>query len=339
MKKIHRTLWSLALWIPVLSACACSTESAIQRILGGSSEAPVFLACKAVSATEITFQFSQPVHVSALFFDPPLEVASVNEGAVVEVSLKNPPDGGERVTADILVEDQEGNTLNVLVPFRTRNDNLPALCITEIRADYSKPKVEFVEFRTLEAGNLGALRIFTALGSLDVPLFEFPPVNVQAGEYIVLHLRNLYEGIDETGDDLAANPYTKENEALTDARDFWVPGTQKHLRKTDAVFLMDQDDAIVDALIFSENPDAWWKDEKLIRAAELLGRQKAWISPGESVPSPADAASSHNVTATRTLCRDEAVPDTNSPADWYITASSCASPGKANNTRRYTPKE
>jgi hypothetical protein len=342
-KRLHFTIWAGGVWVLLFSACACSTEAVIQKVLEGSTETPVFIACKAVSARKIAFQFSLPVKVSALYFEPPLEVESIGEGETVEVSLHTPLEGGSRVTADILVEDGKGNTLNVLIPFRTKNDRTPPLVITEIRTEYAKPRVEFVEIKTLGAGNLGALRVFVAGAGMDTPLFEFPPVNVQPDEYIVVHLRDLYEGLDETGENLEGTPYTRDNEAHPDARDFWVSGSKKNLRKTDAVIVMDQDDRILDGVLLSETADPWWKDERLVPAAELLGAQGAWIPAGAETsnpaPGPADAVFSAYTTATRSICRDETVPDTNSAADWYITASSNATPGKVNSVRRYVPRE
>jgi hypothetical protein len=218
---------------------------------------------------------------------------------------------------------------------------MPALLITEIRTEYSKPKVEFVEFKALTAGNLGAMRLFIAGTGMDSPFFEFPPVNVRAGEYVVLHLRSLSpECVDETGDNLALVPYTRDNEAQADARDFWYPDAKKHTgKKGDAIFLMDQDDRILDGVIFSDTADAWWKDEKLARAAELLAAGSAWTAGSGDIPGPADAVLSRDATATRTISRNEAVPDSNTAADWFITATSNATPGKPNSTNRYIPKE
>jgi hypothetical protein len=322
------------------SACGCSTEAAIQQVLGISAEAPVFIGCKALTGREVAFQFSLPVTVSSLRFDPSLEVESVTNGDTVTVVFDTPLEGGGRITADILVEDGNGNTLNVLVPFRTRNENMPSICITEIRTEYSKPKVEFVEFKVLEAGNLGALRLFIAGMGMDTPVFEFPPADVKAGEYVVVHLRTLEaESADETGEDLAASPYSKDNEALPDARDFWVPGAVKRLKKTDVVLFVDQDEGILDALLLSEAPDTWWKTESLARAAEMAGKQGAWVSEeGSPVPGPADAVESKNTTSTRTVCRDEAAADSNSAADWYIAATSSSTAGKPNSTKKYVPK-
>lgn len=338
-QKLRWMMWFGGLAALLFSACACSPETAVHQVLGGSAEAPVFISCKAVSAEEISFWFSVPVTVKSLKFDPPLETARISEGKQVRVTLISPLEGGKKVTADMLVEDEQGNTLAVLVPFRTKNDRAPGLLITEVRTEYAKPKVEFVELRTLNAGNLGAIRLFIAGAGMDAPVFEFPPAEVSAGEYIVIHLRNLYEAADETGENLEAVLYTKDNEALAGARDFWVPGAKKLLRKTDAVILMDQDDRVLDGLLLSENPEAWWNDEKLVMAAELLAAQGAWGPAGAKAPGPADAVSSANTTATRSICRDETGPDTNSAADWYITAPSNATPGKVNSVKRYVPRE
>jgi hypothetical protein len=333
-------------WGVVLSACTSSTETAIQHVLGTSSEAPVFIACKAVSTTEITFQFSQSVRVSSLYLDPPAASGSVSEGSLVSVTLTGATEtgraliGGERIVADMVVADEHGNTLNVVVPFRTRNDHVPPLLITELRTEYSKPKVEYVELKTQGPGNLGALRLFIASNGLETPVFEFTPAMVKTGEYIVVHLRTLDQenSVDETGDDLGASPYSKDYESFTDVRDFWTPDAKKRVQKKgDAIILMDQDDRVIDAVLISEAADTWWNTENLTQAAELLGKQGAWL-PG-TVPGPGDAASSKNTTATRTICRDETVPDSNGAADWYITVSSGNTPGKANNVKRFEPKE
>ncbi|MDR2070491.1 MAG: hypothetical protein LBP81_03610 [Treponema sp.] len=340
--RLRFLLWGIALPSLINSACSCSTESALQQILSVSAESPVFIGCKAVSSREIAFQFSLPVTVSSLIFDPPQEIDEIRDGDAVMVTLQDPLPGGERIMADILVEDQRGNTLNVLVPFRTRNENFPSFIITEVRTEYSKPRVEFVELKMLTAGNLGALRMFIAASGLDTPLFEFPPAAVKAGEYVVVHLRTLDPAVvNETGNDTGATPYTKENEAQPDARDFWIPESKKLLsKKAGAVFFTDQDGRIIDAIIFSESAaGSVWQDEKMAQAAQLLGEAGAWAAADGGAPSPADAVLSRNTTVTRSICRDEAAADRNNAADWYIAATSCASPGKPNNTKRYVPAE
>jgi hypothetical protein len=328
-----------SLAIILFSACACSAETAVQQLLGLSAEAPEFLECRAISPTEISFRFSLPVTVSSLHFEPELEVDSVDQGELVTVTLREPLSGGERFIADILVTDEGGNTLNVLAPFRSRNDEMPRLVINEIRTEYSKPKVEFVELKTLTAGNLGGIRLFLAETGTEEPFYEFPPVRAAAGEYIVVHLRSLDpNSVNETGDDLGATPYTKENEAWPDSRDFWIPDAKKHLtKKAGMAYLLDQDNEVLDAILWSEGADPWWPDEKLAGAAEFLLSKDAWINSRGDISGPDDAVSSAYTTATRSISRDEDAPDTNGPADWYITAASSATPGKKNSTKKYKP--
>jgi hypothetical protein len=342
MSKI-KMLISWGIVLPLLfGACSCSTEQAIQKVLGASAETPVFLGVKALSPQEIQFEFSKSVTVRSLNFDPPLDVLSISDERAGQkssalVSLAEAMQGGVQIVADLLVEDELGNTLGVLIPFRSRNDRIPRVQITELRTEYANPKVEFVEIKTLGAGNLGALRLFIAGTSMTEPVFEFPPAEVAAGEYLVVHLRTLDPAsVNETGGNLALSPGT---EALPEAREFWVPEAVKRLRKTDAVLLLDQDDQVLDGALLSENPDNVWAKADLDRAAKLLAAQGAWrdVAGGRSL-SPREAIPTKGTTATRTICRDETAADTDTAADWYIAATSQASPGKPNSDKRYEPK-
>jgi hypothetical protein len=330
--------------LPGLSFSACAgaaaAEAVIEQILGTSTEAPVFITCRAPSPTEIEFEFSRSVEVMSLYFDPPQEVDSISGGELVKVNFSEALKGGAKFTADLLVEDEEKNTLNVLIPFRARNNRLPPLAINEIRTETSKAKVEFVELKTLEAGNLGALRLFITGHDPHKPVFEFPPVEAAKDEYIVIHLRTPEaESLDEDGDDLALSGGT---DASPTARDFWVPGSSKLIHKTDIIYLLDQDDQVVDGILMSETPDVWWAKSEFAEAAEMLASQGAWLPSGEGevsgspqTPGPADAVASKSGTNTRTICRDESIEDSNTRKDWYITATSSATPGKPNNSKRY----
>jgi hypothetical protein len=305
------------------------------QILGGSSEALMFLSCKAVSETQIDFRFSKPVAVVSLHFSPAVQVRDIEEGSTVKVNFTGGPGPGEKLTADIIAEDEKGNTINVLIPLRTKNSRVPRLLINELRTEYSKPKCEFIEFKTLEAGNMGALRVLIA-GNYKAPLvYEFPSIEVARGEYIVLHLRTTEEDVnrDELGNNLEASGGA--DSSLT-ARDLWIPGSTKLLHKTDAVYIMDQDDQIIDAIMLSESKDLRWSKDYFAEAADLLSGSGAWKSSEGQICSPADAFQSTGTTLTRTICRDETLTENSrSAADWYITASSSATPGKPNNPKRY----
>jgi len=319
------------------TVCSCATETGSDiagKIIGNKSEPPVFLSCQAVSETEIAFRFSQPVKVVSLRFSPEIKTDEVESGSTVRVIFSNGPGSGEKLTADLLAEDSKGNTINVLVPLLTRNNRIPPLRINELRTEYSKPKCEFIEFKALKAGNLGALRLFIA-GNYKAPMvYEFPPVEVAGGEYITLHLRTTEESnCDELGKNLDESGGADSSPT---ARDLWIPGSVKLLHKTDVVYLLNQDDHVIDAVMLSESADPWWGKDYFAEAAEFLFRANAWKSPTEKICGPADAVSSGGTTLTRTICRDETLSaNSGTAADWYITANSSATPGKPNNPKRY----
>jgi len=317
------------------TGCSCATDGleAAGRILGKSSEAPVFISCKAVSEKEIDFEFSLPVKVTSMHFSPEIQPDAIENGSTVRVSFNGGLKPGERVTVDLLAEDDNGNTLNVLVPFRSRNDRMPSLLITEIRTEYAKPKCEFIELKTLGAGNIGALRVFVA-GNYKAPLiYEFPPIEVAKGEYITLHLRTTEESDrDELGSSLDESGGADSSPT---ARDIWIPGNSELLHKTDAVYLLDQDDGVVDAVMFSESADPLWKKVYFAEAAEFLYNAAAWKSPDNEICDPSNAVRSARTTTSRTICRDETLlKNSGTAADWYITVTSGATPGKPNNTKR-----
>jgi hypothetical protein len=192
-----------------------------------------------------------------------------------------------------------------------------------------------VELKALEAGNLGALRLFIPGNTKAPVVFEFPPAEVGAEQYIVVHLRTVEDGVvNEANGDPSLSGGADTTKI---SWDFWVPDSEKLLHKTDVVYLMDQDDTIVDAVMMSENPDPWWAKDHFVQAADLLYRQGAWASAEGEIPGPADAVITFNIKTamTRSISRDETVPDSNSAADWYITATSGATPGAVNSTKRF----
>ena len=333
MKKIYFALLGACI---VLGSCSTgeAASSAIAQMFGGSSQALLFLDCKAVSEDEIVFNFSQPVTVRSVSFDPVLEIASVEDGKTVRVKLKKSPvPAGVQFTADLLAEDADKNSINVLVPFRSRNNRMPSLVISELRTENTKPRSEFIELKMKTAGNLGAVRVFIASNNKEPVIYEFKPVEVKKDEYVVLHLRTVEEACkDEYGSNLDESGGANSSST---ARDFWVQGNAKLLRKTDVVYLLDQDDKALDAVIISENPDLWWNKDYFAEAADFLYQQGAWKSVDGKICRPADAVLSGGTTNTRTICRDETAGNSKTAANWYITVTGGATPGSLNNASRY----
>jgi len=326
----------------VFASCddEAAVAAAISNILGISAEAPLYLGYTVVSGKQIDFGFSADVSVKYARMEPEVPLEGVKNGSCVSVFLEREYPCGGKVTADILVEDKEGNTLNVLVPFRAFNGRIPEFVINEIRLNYLKPRSEFIELKMLSAGNLGAVRLFIVSVDFEESVYEFPPVEVEAGEYVILHLRTLdpEHEVDELDGRLDLASTTETADAPADARDLWVSVSTKMIHKTDVVYFTGQTGDIIDGIVLCEDSQSWDKNENFQKGADLLAEQGHWFpKDGDAAESPSadDAVSSKGTTATRTLCRDETVADSNTSNDWYVCATSNATPGKKNSTKRY----
>jgi hypothetical protein len=294
--------------------------------------APVFLRYKTLPENEIVFEFSQQVSFVSLKFNPEQGFKVIGEGNEVKIKLTENTEPGLAVEADLLVKDSNENTVSAHINFRARNGRVPELQINELRTQYSKPSAEFIEFKMLSDGNLGALRVFVAGNYKNPLLYEFAPVEVKKGEFVVLHLR--------TTEDLCKDEYgdNKEESGGKDssptARDLWIPGSSKLLHKTDAVYVLDQDDNVLDAVMIAETPSPSWNKDYFTKAAELLFSKGAWKSPTGTVCSPADAVSSSEIKTamTKSISRREyeTPENTHTEADWYVTKAGNATPGLPN---------
>ncbi|MDR2542733.1 MAG: hypothetical protein LBC80_04705 [Treponema sp.] len=337
MKKNYLLLLAAGIIQTMFILGSCSTgENGIFTMLGGRTHALLFLGSRAVSEEKIEFEFSQPVTITKISFEPHLSISSIEDGSTVRVTLEEAIKPGIMVNADILAEDENRNTINVLVSFRSRNDRMPELVINEIRTENSNPRAEFIEFKMRTDGNLGAMRVFI-LGNTNASretIYEFRPVEVKKDDYVVLHLR--------TVEDSARDEYNGRKDesggrdASPEAWDFWIPGNSKRIhREASVIYVLDQDDKVITGVMISNESSAWWGKDYFAEAAIMLHNQGAWKSRDGGLPGPADAIRSLGTTNTRTLNRDERVPNTNTNADWYVTVTSGVTAGRPNNPGRH----
>jgi hypothetical protein len=89
---------------------------------------------------------------------------------------------------------------------------------------------------------------------------------------------------------------------------------------------------VLDAVILYNAKDksapAYW-DKNLFGARVFLAEQEAWRCDGDDF-APEDAVPTIIWSKSRTVCRNEAAPDTDSAGDWYVTPTGKASPGLPN---------
>jgi hypothetical protein len=292
----------------------------------------------------VRFLFSEPVGVVSLTFDPPAgslnlmdQVDGKSAGETVTVHLETPYPAGTKVTVDIVARNEDGNTLEAVLAFSAFNDHVPVFQINELRTETSKPRVEFIELKMLSAGNLAGVRLFIASNGTDKPVYELPAVEVGKGEYVLIHPRtpDYIKGIDELGNNLAlstADDAKAQADCPQDVRDLWLPENKEVLRKSDAVYLMDQMDNVIDAVVFcdkTKEAEKWGGNPHFLNAMEMLTDSGAWVGTvGE--PNIDDVFDSNGTSPTNTISRRENAGDTNTATDWYKSGTSKASPGKPN---------
>jgi hypothetical protein len=312
---------------------ACSFEAAVPKYSGTASSPPELIGVRTSSSSEVDFMFSEPVSVVSVTFDPPAGPLDSTDGEMVNVRFDAPYIAGTKVTVDLLVRNGDGSTLEAVLTFSAFNDRIPKFQINELRTETSKPRVEFIELKMLTAGNLAGTRLFIASNGTEMPVYEMPAAEVGAGEYVVVHLRSpdYINSHDEVEGNLAlstADDTKAQADCPKDARDLWVFETTELLRKSDAVYFMDQTDNVIDAVVFCDKAkdiEKWESNALFAEAMTFLSASGAW--DGGNIDGVFDSS---GISPTNTINRRENAADTNTAADWYKSGTSKASPGKAN---------
>ncbi len=175
----------------------------------------------------------------------------------------------------------------------------------------------------------------------------FPSAEVKAGDYVVVHFRTMDEHasgcIDETGDNLNASTAP---DSCADVRDFWVPGTGSRLGKSDVILLRKRSGGpLMDALLYAQSSAKDAARSKLVETT----RQFLGVGAGQEGIDFSTWVSGDGLTTTRTLCRQDistidlvAESDSGIPvaagSDWFVVATSSATPGLPNSSNRYEAK-
>lgn len=211
---------------------------------------------------------------------------------------------------------------------------LAVLQINELRTEFSNvhSNGEYIEFKVMKAGNLEGLYLYIMVDPVNPFVYEFPPVDVAAGEYITLHLQT-FDSIsaDELGDNISD---WNGNDSCPTARDLWVAGTREWLHATEIVFLQDDYYVISDAVVLNEAPGASWDTDKAYFGGitEDLFNCGMWKSADGNKPTPLDAVDTSAIqySPLKSVCRREGSANTHSAKDWYVTADGNITPGQAN---------
>ncbi len=312
---------------PVFTGCALDSRPA--AVWGGDCTVPEFTGVRMTGENTAVMDFSSPVEVvsaEAVLDSGESCAVEIQDGAETgEVCfvLGDPPGIGEKFILSAVVEDERGNSLSVAAPLTGFNSRLPELRINEVRAEYSKPKSEYIELKVLKAGNLSGICV-ESIGASKNSVYEFPSAEVSEGEYVVLHYRCKPDGasfVDETGADITLS---EGADASASGRDFWFHHPKAPLSLPNVFLLRERSGgALMDAFAYTDTEEPVSSPVLLSAVSEAVA---AGLWQGEGT-CPVFNASGH--TATRTLCRFSSA-EVSSPASWYICKTSGASPGADN---------
>lgn len=329
----------------IVLACVTSFSCQINpegiTILGGTYECPKLTAFSITGKSSLQLTFSQKVGISDMRItdtDASAEQFALTSTMPSDIAITSTDDGGYLYdmtfseeficgTSYVLygvVEDENGNSLSFSSGFAGYNDNLPRLALSEVRTEYSKPKLEFIELYVLEDGNLGGMELEVYYGTKK-NVFIFPATAVHAGEYIVLHMRTVDDtAFDETEDVTACTAA----DSCSSARDLWFPSEVKAIGKTGVILLKERENGqLCDALLYAESSKSYWPQDDMKAAAQNAFLEGIWTGGAE----PGDAVCSDKCTTTRTLSRQNYTE--NGAAAWIVVATSSATPGTANSSK------
>ncbi|ULQ60853.1 hypothetical protein K7I13_06195 [Brucepastera parasyntrophica] len=316
----------------VLTA-SCMVHQEALTILGGDITIPKLENFEVTGGRELRAVFSRPVKilsaraVTANENPENLNITFPDEQEASEVSffLEYDMETGAKAVLSALVADKKGNTLSFSVPFSGYNNCPAELLINELRAVYSKPKVEYIEFLVLGSGNLSGIEVFNAMNP-DNP-YIFPAAEVTAGEFIILHLRSIEDGI---LDEITTEIISGGTEASPHARDFWavhIPN-KVPLKPTSVIIVRERENGrIMDAVLCIQEGSEVWPNDTVKKYAELAAETGAWHPSAlteDAVVMPNSSAT------TRSLGRNEYSDDSNGAPDWKFCATGKYSPGKVN---------
>ena len=256
------------------------------------------------------------------------------EGRLVAVVVvtEQPFAAGRSYTLHTTARDRRGNTTTFVARFWGFNPRPPGLVINEFTPKGSKKRRDAIELYVTAAGNLGGVTLYDGVAGDYRDQVVLPPVEVAAGDYIVIHATT-----DGLGEDEVDGPDSSGHEqAVAGAWDFWLAegGGLSGNNGVITVYAA-PDGGLIDGVIYSnrtsESDDRYrgFGSKATMQRADTLAELGGWQFAGEQI-APEDAIDSDATTSTRSLSRASSSADTDSAADWHTVPTRGATFGAPN---------
>lgn len=272
-------------------SCRLTEEGIV--FVGGDYTAPVIETVEVIDERTVEINFSEGISISSVVVSKMIEelsdsmehstdenpspaiAAAAGEYGTIDTTVQISEDCtavkfimeseceiGQRYEIYGVVEDKTGNTLSFCVPFTGYNSHIPKVIMTEFLVKHSASacKSEFVEILALTDGNLAGIELVSGSDG-ENKKFVMPPVEVAAGEIVLVHLRNFGEGcITETTNlDEATAPNSWKG-----VRDIWSANEGSALNDSNDVIVLRNgpEGEIMDAFMYTDGKAEDWKKQK-----------------------------------------------------------------------------
>lgn len=325
---------------------ACLPQPLAPGFNPGDLRPPAVKSWAPYSEKEVQIVFDEAVaDIQPVFANSPgPRVVSVSAGAdeysiIVELDMNQNP--GEAYSISGAIADNAGNLTSFVLPYWGFNPNPPELLINELLTEGSATKPDALEFYALKAGNCAGLAFFVGVpGSYDMR-YVFPPIFVEEGDYIILHLKPL--GIDTEFDEFENKAASKGADTCDTAWDLWYRGDKGALSGKNGVVSLcfspvgNYMDAVAysERTIDSDSKYGGFGTSALLSRINALDEAGAWKF--SIPPRPEDCARSAGTTGTRTICRSSDSFDSDSGSDWHVVPTKGKSLGAPNSDEVYEP--
>lgn len=336
---------SRALLACVLVVAGCAPLHEGVSLVDGDFHPPRILSVETKDAHTLELEFDKKAQMipGSFSVSPDLGEPSISgSGSTkLQVQFPEPTVAGVEYVVDAGVQDAHGNSLSFLARIYGHNAYPPDLLINELNPRASSTNPERVELYSRSAGNLAGITLYNGSPSDYNSRFIFPAVEIEAGEFIILHFRP--EGIPEEINETAAKDESGGSRAVDDAWDYWVAegGGLPSNNGVVAVYTTPRG-RVMDAVIWSNrtrDSDQLYRGfgtRKMMDWVDEVVGDGGWAIAGYQA-APEDAVDPEGSTATRSLGRNSHSEDTDTQLDWHIVPTSGASFGAANSDDVYSP--
>jgi hypothetical protein len=322
---------------------SCNNSLNTDDFLNIDLKPPVLQNINIENSSSLTIDFDETVLFSKDDYrsEPQLDLKSwIIEGdsLILQFNVDQVP--GRMYTCRSDVQDESGNMLSFIIRYYGWNPHIPPILINEFNPEGSGNNPDSIELFAKGNGNTAGLTLFLGTSDFFSEKYVLPSLEVQAGDYIIIHMRP--EGL--SGEITETIDKTESTGKLASdlAWDLWVDGDKPVSGKNGIISLYTNPfGSIIDAVPYSSRVTADSEDYRGWTSAtfnmiEDLSFLNIWECTDGFIR-PEDAVNSEKTTGTRSICRNSLSVDTDSGTDWHIVPTGKKSFGKVNSDNIYEP--